>query len=198
MAVKYKLLQTRGSLPKNAEFRVVTTCNETVGLKPIQKHIEQATALTPSDVAGTLIALQEEMVYQLQMGNRVHLPGLGYFSVAATGDIYEDPRSGHYRLRNARVRTINFQPDKELIDAMRDTQFKNNTYHSPEFAVPIPQEVDAALDALFAEKPVITVKDLRDALQLSNSYAYKLITQLEKEGKLRNVGSRYRKLFVRD
>lgn len=197
MAVKYKLLQTRGKLPKNATLRVVASCHETIGLKTIQQHIQAATALTQGDVAGALIALQEELVHQLKQGNRVHLPGLGYFSVAVTGDVYEDPRSHHFRLRHPRVRTINFQPDKEMKDAMRDMEFENDTYRSQDFAIPSAENVETVLHHLFAEQPVITVSHLRRALALSKTYAYELAKKLEETGRLRNIGSPHRKLFVR-
>ena len=71
------------------------------------------------------------------------------------------------------------------------------TYHMGSYNVPTVEEVDAALEALFAEKAVITVVDLCNRLHLSRSYAYNLANKLEKSGKLKDVGSRYRKLYVK-
>ncbi|PTL33676.1 hypothetical protein C7120_03495 [Prevotella sp. oral taxon 376] len=44
---------------------------------------------------------------------------------------------------------------------------------------------------------MITVGELQSTLGLSKSYAYKLTTRLESEGKLCDMGYRYRKLFVK-
>lgn len=93
MAVFYKLIKTHGALPKNAEYRVVAVENETVGVKHLAQRIQESTSLTPSDVVAAVSALKDEMAAELKMGNNVHLPGLGYFSLAVKGDIYEDPHT---------------------------------------------------------------------------------------------------------
>lgn len=197
MSVFYKLLKTNGKLPKNTMFKVIAVKNETVGLKRISWRIQQATSLTPADVVGTITALKEETADQLKMGNHVHLPGFGYFSLAVKGELYQDPRTKRYRLRNAAVRAVKFQPDREFLEALRGIEFENMTYHMGSYNVPTVEEVDAALKALFAEKSVITVSDLCNRLHLSRSYAYNLANKLEKSGKLKDVGSRYRKLYVK-
>ncbi|GAB6977058.1 HU family DNA-binding protein [Prevotella falsenii] len=197
MAVFYKLIKTHGALPKNTEYRVVAVENETVGVKHLAQRIQEATSLTPSDVVAAVSALKNEMAAELKMGNNVHLPGLGYFSLAVKGDIYEDPHTHHRRLRNPKVRTVKFRPDTEFLESLDDTQFENMTYRLGTSSVPTTEAVDAALDELFTEKPIITVADLRQSLSLSQSYAYQLTARLEANGKLSSVGTRYRKLYTR-
>ena len=109
MAIVYKLMKTGGNLPKNAKLRIV----------PIQYQTA------------------EEIARELKNGNSVHLPGIGYFTVALKGEIYEDPRSHKPRLRKAEVRTIKFRPDRELLQEMANIEVKNitdlhdSTSHSP-------------------------------------------------------------------
>ncbi|MDY6206899.1 MAG: HU family DNA-binding protein [Prevotella sp.] len=195
MTVFYKLMKTHGSLPGNKELRIVPIANGTTGLKRISRNIQQATSLTPGDVAATIIALKEEIAQELKMGNNVHIPGLGYFSLSVRGDIYEDPRSHRYRLRNAAVRTVRFRPDTEFLKELCDTEFENMTYKTGTSAVPTTEAIDAALERLFADGGVFTVSDLRHSLHLSQSYAYTLAARLEAEGKIVNVGTRHRKLY---
>lgn len=198
MAVPYKLLKTKGNLPKNAEMRAVLDEYSTAGIKQIAPHIVRATALTTAELVGTLEALKTELVDQLMMGNRVHLPGLGYFSLAVKGELYEDPHTHRYRLQNARVRTVNFRPEKELMKTLQEAvQFENVTYRSEPHAMPTPEEVDAALDRLFAASQVILVGDLRSELRLSSTLAYRLAAKLEAEGRIENIGSKYRKMLVK-
>ena len=59
-------------------------------MKRMGERIETATAMTVADLVGALIALKHELAEQLKLGNRVHLPGLGYFSLAVRGELYED------------------------------------------------------------------------------------------------------------
>ena len=130
-------------------------------------------------------------------GNRVHLPGLGYFSLAVKGEICEDAKTHRFRLRNPEVRSVNFRPEKDFMRTLRNAQFENATYRSRLHATPSPAEVDTALTRLFAAADYIFANDLQTALHLSKSMTYRLLRSLESEGKLRNVGSRYRKMYVK-
>ncbi len=197
MSVKYKLMKTYGQLPNNAEYKAVTIENLTVDLDRMARNIQGATALTHGDVVGTIIALGSEIVRELRSGNNVHLRGIGYFSIAVRGEVYEDPHTHHRRLKKPSVRTVRFRPDTEMMDALRYTEFENMTYRHGTTSVPSPQEIDTALDELFAEKPFITVDDLRRHLGLSTTNAYRIADRLNTEGRLHNIGSRYRKLYER-
>ncbi len=197
MTVPYKLMKTGGKLPNNKELRVVVDEYETVGLERIGARVEKTTAMTIADLVGTLEALKYEVAEQLKLGNRVYLPGLGYFSLAVRGELYEDPKSHKVRLRNPQVRTVKFRPEKGLMKMLGDTQFENATYRAQQHDMPTEENIAAALDRLFADSSCIIVNDLRAELRISGSMAYRLATRLEKEGKLCNIGTRYRKMFVR-
>ena len=62
-------------------------------------------------------------------------------------------------------------------------------------SLPMRPAVNAALEELFGESPIMTVSDLRHRLNLSTAYAYRLAAQLEREKKIINIGSRYRKIY---
>lgn len=197
MSVLYKLLKTYGALRNKATHRIITVENDTVGIKNISRHIQQATSLTSADVVGAITALKEEIAEELKMGNGVHLPGIGYFSLAIKGEVYEDPRTHRFRLRNPKVRTVKFRPDTEFLESLQGIEFENATYRRRASVVPTAEDIDAALAELFAESPVITVSALRHALHLSQAYAYILAERLAEEGKLKSVGTWYRKLYAR-
>lgn len=197
MTIAYKLLKTGGKLPKNKDLRVVVHENMTVGMDRMGKNIEKATTLTTADLTGSLDALKAEIAYQLMEGNRVHLPGLGYFSLAVKGEICEDAKTHRFRLRNPEVRSVNFRPEKDFMRTLRNAKFENATYRSRLHATPSPAEVDTALTRLFAAADYIFANDLQTALHLSKSMTYRLLRSLESEDKLRNVGSRYRKMYVK-
>jgi predicted histone-like DNA-binding protein len=188
-------MKTYGSVPTRAKYRVVPVEYETVGLKRISKHIQRATSLTPADVIGVLTALKEEVAEELKMGNHVHLPGIGYFSLAIQGELYEDPRSHHYRLRDANVRKVKFRPDMEFLEALRDIEFENITYTHGTSLVPTGDALDEAIEQLLSRAPFFTVANLQEHLHLSQSHAYRLVARLEADGKIRNMGTSRRKLY---
>ncbi len=195
MTVNYKLLRTSGKLEKRKALRIVPIKKDVTGIERICQHIQQATTLTTADILGTISALKTELVEELKSGNTVHLPGIGFFSLALKGDMYEDQKTHRYHLRNVAVRKIRFRPDKDFYEALGEVDFANKTYKDGTPSLPMRQAVNAALKELFEEKPIITVNDLRRRLNLSTTYAYQLVAQLEHEKKIINIGSRYRKMF---
>lgn len=197
MSVSYKLIKNHSPLSNKTSYKVVVVENETIGLKRISRHIQQATSLTPADVVGALTALKTEIAEELKMGNGVHLPGIGYFSLALCGDLYEDPRSHHYRLRNAGVRKVKFRPDTEFLEALDGIEFENATYTRGTPTVPTGEVLYNALNDLFAALPVFTIADFRRQLNLSRSHAYRLIARLEAEGKIRDVSMSRTKLYAK-
>ena len=136
MAIDYKLMRATGGLPKNAELKVITVERQTASLRRMSKSIEQATSLTTGDILATIIALKSEMIAELKMGNRVHIPGIGYFSLALKGDIYRDSRSNRPRLRNAAIRKIKFRPDAEFLHDLGGIEIRNITDEYGMTAVP--------------------------------------------------------------
>lgn len=197
MPVSYKLIRNHSPISGKTAYKVVAVENETVGLKRISRHIQQATSLTPADIIGALTALKDEIAEELKMGNNVHLPGIGYFSLAIRGDLYEDPRSHHYRLRNPEVRKVKFHPDTEFLEALRGIEFSNATYTRGTPTVPTDEALGTVLDSLFATQPAITVASLRRRLNLSRSHAYRLAARLEADGRIRNVSTSHHKLYVK-
>ena len=110
MTVNYKLLRTSGKLEKRKALRIVPIKKDVTGIERICQHIQQATTLTTADILGTISALKTELVEELKSGNTVHLPGIGFFSLALKGDMYEDPKTHRYHLRNVAVRKLGSAP----------------------------------------------------------------------------------------
>ena len=87
MSIKYRLQKNYGKLKEKAEFRAIVMERQTIGLERIGQNIQGATALTRADVFATVMALGDEIAHQLLDGNAVHLPGIGYFSLAVKGGV---------------------------------------------------------------------------------------------------------------
>ena len=195
MAVPYKLVKSNGNVPNDAKMRVVVDLYPTVDMELMGRLIEKATALTVADLIGAFEAVKVELADQLMLGNRVHLPGLGYFWPAVKGELYEDPKTHRFRLRNPYVRTVNFQPEKALMQLLAATEFENRTYLEKAYDRPSAEDIEAALKRLFADADYIFIGDLQSELGLSKSAAYRLARRLEAEGRLYNAGSTYRKMY---
>jgi len=184
MAIVYKLMKTGGNLPKNAKLRIVPIQYQTAGLRRMSESIVQATSLTSGDIHATILSLKEEIARELKNGNSVHLPGIGYFTVALKGEIYEDPRSHKPRLRK-----------RELLQEMANIEVKNITDLHDLSSSPTVEEIGEAISELLAHQEVFTVRDFRSALNISQSTAYRILSKLEAEGKIVDIGSHHCKIF---
>ena len=171
MTVNYKLLRPSGKLAQRKALRIVPIKKDVTGIERICQHIQQATTLTTADILGTIAALKTELVEELKSGNTVHLPGIGFFSLALKGDIHEDPKTHRHHLRNVAVRKIRFRPDKDFHEALGEMEFENKTYKDGTPSLPMRPTVNAALEELFGESPIMTVSDLRHRLNLSTTSA---------------------------
>ena len=150
-----------------------------------------------ANLIGAFETIKTELADQLMLGNRVHLPGLGYFSLSVRGELYEDPKTHRFRLRNPYVRMVIFKPEKALMRRRQETEFKNRTYKQGPYGRPSTEDVAAVLDRLLVESDYIFIGDLQSELRLSKSAAYRLAHHLKADGLLRNAGSPYRKMYVR-
>ena len=83
MTVSYKLIPTSGKLASKKPFKALCAPYATASLQEMGRNIERGTTFSMSDLAGALEALSKELKAQLLAGNRVHLPGLGFFSLCA-------------------------------------------------------------------------------------------------------------------
>ena len=196
MSVKYKLLKYHGHFSTRSEYRAVTIENQIVGIDRIGRSIQGASSLTYADVIAAIAALRDEISFQLMSGNAVHLPGIGYFTLSVKGKLYQDPRSGHYRLRDPEARTVKFRPDTEMMEAILHTEFENVTYRQGVSSIPTYKEIDEAIERLGTDRPFFSVDDLRLSLNLSQANAYRIAARLEEEGKIKDIGKGRNKLYV--
>ena len=92
MSIRIKLRKNEIKSNRNyGQYFAETVSMGTVGVEQMAEEISQNCTLKSSDVQGALIALQEVMASHLQNGEKVVLPGIGSFSLAAESSGVEDP-----------------------------------------------------------------------------------------------------------
>lgn len=196
MTVFYKLQKTTGGLPINSKMKVMPVRQIAVDFESLAQKISVGTTFSSADLIGALEALKEAMIAELKEGGRVHLPGFGYFSLSIKGEVYQNAKTQRYRLRSPRIRKIKFLPERTLMKRLADTHFANVGSTSSTSKPLSEREIDNALRLLFAQQQVLTVGQLQDYLHLRHTFAYRLVKNLEMKGKIRNIGSAHRKVFV--
>ena len=85
----------------------------------LEEMAERNTTLTRADMRAALSVVAEFVKAQLARGSRVHLPGLGYFALAASIDRPADEGQQPIKGSDIRVRTVKFKPEAALLELLR-------------------------------------------------------------------------------
>ena len=87
-----------------------------IDLNGLAKRISATCTVTRADTLAVLSALQEQIIYALQEGKRVHLGDIGSFRIVANGTGSETPE-GYDTSFLTRLRVC-FTPNKKLKEAV--------------------------------------------------------------------------------
>lgn len=88
MAIQIRLLQHKRKDLNGKWYGRAVSIGE-VGIKEMAKKISESNSVTESDVNAVIVALVEEMKYQLQSGKTVVVDGLGRFHLTVKSDLVE-------------------------------------------------------------------------------------------------------------
>ena len=114
----YKIIERKN--PRNtdgpAKFYAYIVNMSKIDIDELATRISGTCTITRSDVLGVLSALQEQFIYALQEGKRIHLGDIGSFRVIANGAGSETPEA--YSTDLIRKLRVCFTPNTTLKDAL--------------------------------------------------------------------------------
>lgn len=196
MSIRYEFHKPIGVCKEKAKAFARIKHHQTIKTKTLIDRIQRASSLTHSDIKATLIALAETLTEELSMGNRVHLEGLGYFSLAMQAEIKQQD-DGTFQTQKPRIKNIKFIPEKTLLK-----QFANLHFRAKDHNANIPQgltleEAKTIARNLLQETPaVFTPKQFAYAANIKLYTAYNILHALENQNIIRNIGTTRRKLYA--
>lgn len=96
-------------------------------IEGLAKRISSTCTVTRADCLGVLAALQEQIIYALQSGMRVHLGDVGCFRLTCQSGGTSTPEE--FDVKQIKKLKVNFYPSKELRNAIAlsngEVQFYN-------------------------------------------------------------------------
>lgn len=195
MAVKYGLYPCSNNLEnkKNDKAyypRVIS--NNNAEWKEVRNIIANSSTFKGPTMTGALEALSCALIELLKDGNRVHLPGIGYFSLTAT---CKKPIT-KMNARNIKIelKDIIFRPDTKMLRAMSNTTFECNMLNSHQ-NIYSDSEWEELLTKYFKENQFLSLKTLISLTSASNSTCWRKLHKWLNEGKLIKVESLSNKLY---
>lgn len=189
MAIHYDFYSTKGLKNAKETVHVRTISHQTTTTDELIQRIVKSTTATTGDMRLLISALSEAVVNELLSGNRVHVDGLGYFSVSIDGDIKRN-KNGKPILQNAAVRNVMFHPERKLMNELLDAHFTSADHRGRQSREAAEGSIEEALAELGRDGGVFTSAQFRKRLGLTASTAQRILLRLREEGRLENVGTR--------
>ncbi len=120
MAVNFTISKRGKGLSNQAShYHLKPIYDSTVTMDELAVRISKACTLTPADVVACLSALNSEIRYQLQNGQKVELGWLGSFKIATETKAHANPEQ--CSKKDIRRVKVNYQPTKEFKRYLSNT-----------------------------------------------------------------------------
>jgi len=164
----------------------------TVTTETLATLIQEKSSLTESDILAALASLSRIMGDVLRRGERVHLKGVGYFSVSLKCEDIQTRKD--MRADKVSIKSIQFRADKQLkSDVLWAKAQRSKQGHSKGMSN---EEVDRKMTEHFRQHQVMVRSDLQQACQMKLGTALRHIRRLLEEKKIKNIGSRQQPIYV--
>lgn len=195
MAIQYDFYRnpnSEGTNKKRYHARVVS--NGQVSTDQLAKEINQECSLTPADVKAVLITLGDKLAKHLSEGRKVHLEGIGHFSVNLR--CKEEVRTVHaIRSENIEFKSISYRADIELKKHLKQQKI----YRSPIKTHSKPmteEEIDQKLTEYFTKHTTLTRRRFQALCSQVQTTANRILRKLVEKGKLKNISIPQNPVYV--
>lgn len=171
--------------------RVVTRGTATTD--ELAQTISLRSSLTRGDVMAVLSNLSDLMVEELARGRRIHLEGLGYFSLVL--DCPPVKTGMEVRAESIKVRNIAFRTEEKMKKriARLPVQRVRNKNKSADYS---DIEIDDILTVHFLDNDYITGSNFRVICGLTRTTAGRRLKKLVDEGRLSRLGQSKSAVYV--
>ena len=178
---------------KNPHVAVTVVNSKLTTTKELAEYINFACSVTESDVVAVLQALGRCVRDELLDGNRVELDNLGTFSLSLTCG--QKKLEDRVTKKDIRVKNILFTPCAEMKQAMRGAEIVSG---GPNPNKRLTDEVILRrLAKYFEEHEFMQRREFESVCECSRYTATKKLKELVKAGKLRAMGAKNVRFYVK-
>lgn len=167
--------------------------SHTVQIDDIVNNISKRCTLSKGDIRAVLDELGDELVYNLCEGNRVYLPGIGYFYLSLSAPKDANPKTT--RSQNIGIKAVEFRADSILKKGLENhakLERSDIKVHSPRLDS---YEIDALLVDYFYENEFLTRTKFERLCGFTKTTAQRHLQRLMDEGRLVNVNTRHNPIY---
>lgn len=167
--------------------------SHTVQIDDIVNNISKRCTLSKGDIRAVLDELGDELVYNLCEGDRVYLPGIGYFYLSLSTPKEADPKTT--RSQSIGIKAVEFRADSILKNNLEShARFERSDIkvHSSRLDS---YEIDALLEDYFHKNEFLTRIKFEKLCGFTKTTAQRHLQRLMDEGRLVNVNTRHNPIY---
>lgn len=167
--------------------------SQTVQIEDIVNHISKRCTLSKGDIRAVLEELGDELVYSLCEGDRVCLPGIGYFYLSLSAPKDANPQTT--RSQSIGIKAVEFRADSTLKTRLKHrARFERSDIkvHSSRLDI---YEIDALLVDYFYENDFLTRTRFERLCGFTKTTAQRHLQRLLDEGRLVNVNTSHNPIY---
>lgn len=167
--------------------------SHTVQIDDIVNNISKRCTLSKGDIRAVLDELGDELVYNLCEGNRVYLPGIGYFYLSLSAPKDTDPKTT--RSQSIGIKAVEFRADSILKNSLENhSQFERSDIkvHSSRLDS---YEIDTLLVDYFHKNEFLTRIKFEKLCGFTKTTAQRHLQRLLNEGRLVNVNTLHNPIY---
>lgn len=167
--------------------------SHTVDINDIVNNISKRCTLSKGDIRAVLDELGDELVYNLCEGDRVCLPGIGYFYLSLSAPRDADPKMT--RSQSIGIKAVEFRADSILKNNLENrARFERSDIkvHSSKLDI---YEIDALLVDYFYENDFLTRTKFERLCGFTKTTAQRHLQRLLDEGRLVNVNTLHNPIY---
>ena len=163
--------------------------------KELEAAIQNRCSLTKGDVAAVLRELHDICVQEFTMGRRVHIPELGYFSLAASLEIPENQPDRKITGKEVRLAGINFRPESSLMDEVERGMHFIRSEYTTQSSQYTEEKLLEKIKEYLVENRFITTRALRLLFGLTQYTAQKWLKYFCEKGIMVKDGTKHSPIY---
>jgi len=172
--INYDVYETPHVEGRKTTYHVRVTNSELIDFEAVKRHIAESSTASTGDVALVVEQLSKFIAKEIGKGNRVHIDGIGYFSIGIETDATDEAKT--INATRVRVRGPKYRPDKTLCRELTDISFVR-TPMKKHSALTTDSERQYILKDYFSSHPVINRAEFQQLLGMTKEKALRILRE---------------------
>ena len=178
---------------KETSYHARVVGGQTIELDTLVHHISERCTLSKGDIQAVIGELGEEIAQGLCEGNRIAIPGIGYFYLSLSAP--KDATPSETRCQSIQVKRIEYRADQQLKDTVNKRavfERSRSKNHSKRLTI---DEINALLTDYFKVNKYLTRERFATLCEFTTVTACRHLNRLVSEGRLVNTNDSHTPIY---